>query len=293
MPALRFLGAVHRLALAGDAPDVAKWLPTCGGELDADRAWEAIRDLVADRADMLRPLVARPVQTNEPGRAAAVVGGLHLAARGRPVRLLELGASAGLLLRLDRYAYDIDGSTWGDPSAPIRFGDDVFVGAHRPRLDPQLTIVERRGCDLSPIDVTDADDRMSLRAYVWADDPDRLRRLDAALDVASRPPAVVVDRADAVTWADAQLSSGPDDVTTVVMHSVVTQYLPREDVGRLEARLRAVGDAATGAAPFAWLRFEPEGDDHTVRLTTWPGGEEQVLATAHPHGTRVRWRHQA
>jgi hypothetical protein len=26
-----------------------------------------------------------------------------------------------------------------------------------------------------------------------------------------------------------------------------------------------------------------------VRLTMWPGGEEQVLAEVHPHGAEVRW----
>lgn len=293
MLSLRFLGAVHRLALSGAAPDVARWLPTCDGELDADRAWDAIRGLVAARGDELRPLVARPVQTNEPGRAAALVGGLHLAAAGRPVRLLELGASAGLLLRLDRYAYDVAGVQWGDARSPVRFDDAVFAGAERPRLDPQLAIVERRGCDRAPLAPTDPDDRMSLRAFVWADDPARLCRLDAALDVAGRAPSVVVDRADAVTWADAQLIVTPSDVATVVMHSVVMQYLPPEDVARLESRIVEAGAAATEFAPFGWLRFEPEDGRFVVRLTTWPGGDDRVLATAHPHGTRVRWGHQA
>jgi hypothetical protein len=27
-----------------------------------------------------------------------------------------------------------------------------------------------------------------------------------------------------------------------------------------------------------------------VRLTLWPGGEERILAQAHPHAAKIRWR---
>jgi hypothetical protein len=39
--------------------------------------------------------------------------------------------------------------------------------------------------------------------------------------------------------------------------------------------------------------MEPDPDNLSgpmdVRLTLWPGGEERLLARAHPHGAAVTW----
>jgi len=53
--------------------------------------------------------------------------------------------------------------------------------------------------------------------------------------------------------------------------------------------LHRAGDAANKAAPLAWLRMEPGGEQAEVRLTTWPGGEERILATTSFHGRDIRW----
>jgi hypothetical protein len=56
--------------------------------------------------------------------------------------------------------------------------------------------------------------------------------------------------------------------------------------------LEAAGARATRAAPVAWLRLEPAeaGTPTELRLTLWPGGEEQLLATAGFHLGPVHWR---
>jgi hypothetical protein len=70
------------------------------------------------------------------------------------------------------------------------------------------------------------------------------------------------------------------------------QYMTREAQSALEAALLDAGAGATVEAPIAWLSFEPRdtlASDMVVRLTTWPGGQERLLAVAHPHGSWVRW----
>ena len=103
--ALRFLGAVHRLVLEGRAPELARYYPSMNGLLPANEAWPAFREAVEKRKLELRDLVNHPVQTNEVGRSCALMGGFLLAARGTrlPLRLLEIGARAGLNLRWDQY----------------------------------------------------------------------------------------------------------------------------------------------------------------------------------------------
>jgi hypothetical protein len=133
---LRLLGAAHRLALAGRAPDYAAHLPTCGGDGDPGAAWLALRDLCA--SGDLDEGTLQPVQTNEPARAAALLPGfVEVAARtGLPLRLLEVGASAGLLLRFDAYRYEIGPSSWGPPASPVRITAEAGRRSDRSRCVP-------------------------------------------------------------------------------------------------------------------------------------------------------------
>ena len=94
-----------------------------------------------------------PPQTNEVGRSAALFGGL-LQVLGTaehpdlPVRLVEIGASAGLNLLADRFVYRAaDGSTWsaGDPTPVVL---DPAWESRPPGILPAVRVAERLGCDL-------------------------------------------------------------------------------------------------------------------------------------------------
>jgi hypothetical protein len=285
---LRFLGAVHWLVLAGRAPDLARHYPSAGGSPGPGLAGDFLAT-VAAQAEEIEARILLPVQTNEVGRAAALVGGYVEVARrsGLPLRVLEVGASAGLNLRWDHFWYDTGESTFGDPDSPVRFLG-TWDGA-APRLDDvAVEVASRAGCDRSPIDVTSEEGRLRARSYVWPDQLDRHARLDAALAVAAAVPATV-DAADLGEWAEARLAEPVPGVATVVVHSIVWQYVSPPSRDRLRFALRRAGLAATPDAPVAWLRMEPAGAVADVRLTWWPGGEEEVLATAEYQGAPVYW----
>lgn len=295
--ALRFLGAVHRLVLEGRAPELAVHYPSVGGT-PGPAAEAAFESTIAAHLPELAERIHDGVQTNEVGRSATLVGAfLELAdggaggaagagGDGTPLRIFEVGASAGLNLRWDHYRYEAGGQAFGDPSSPVRFVEP-WVG-RRPRLDRTGTVVERRGCDLSPIDATTPEGRLTLQAFVWPDLVERFRRLDAAIEVARRVPAAV-DRADVSTWLPERLATPAPGTATVVVHSIVAQYLPTDVRWGLRDTVTAAGAEATPSGPVAWLRMEPGRDGAEVRLTTWPGGEDRLLAVSAYHGPPVRW----
>lgn len=285
--ALRFLGAVHRIVLEGRAPELAAFYPSAGGSAEGDPG-PAFLDAVRQHRDEISGRMDDGVQTNEVGRSAVLVGGYAaVATRTRlPLRVLEIGASAGLNLRWDHYAYDTGRTVAGDPDSPVRF-HGVWEG-DPPELPTTFDVAERRGCDRNPLDATTPEGRLALMSYVWPDQGERFARLAAAIEVAARVPAPV-DRADAPEWVAAQLAEPAPGRATVVVHSIVLQYLSHPARERFREAVKAAGARATDAAPVAWLRMEPGGDRAEVRLFTWPAGEDRLLGTAGYHGRPVWW----
>jgi len=292
VPPLRFAGALHRLVLERRAPLLGLHYPTVGGT--PGDVGPAVLATVEDHLDALSELVRCPVQTNEVGRSSALLGGLLEVQRrtGLPVRLLELGASGGLNLLVDRFAHEVaDGVVLGDPASPVRLLRP-WVGT--PPSYDVVQVVERRGCDPAPLDPTSTEDRLTLTSYVWADQVDRFERLRGALALAAKDPPHV-ERVGAAELLERELAGPREGVATVVWHSVVRQYLSRKERGRVAELVEAAGDRATNAAPLAHLWLEPErvgrsGLTFRLGLTTWPGGRPAVLADAQGHGPPIVWR---
>jgi len=133
-----------------------------------------------------------------------------------------------------------------------------------------------------PVDVTTTEGRLTLTAYVWPDQTHRLERLRGALDLAQRTP-VEVRREGAVSFVDGvEPSAG---TTTVLWHSVMWQYLTRDEQATVHARIRTLGEQATPDAPFAHLFLEPTrrapGSEHEflVVLELWPSGRRRIIGS--------------
>ncbi|CAN5134487.1 DUF2332 domain-containing protein [soil metagenome] len=290
---LRLAGGLHDMARSGAALALTAIYPPNAAPGD-DAVWEVVRECLVSHAAQLDPWLDGPPQTNEIGRSSGLMAGLLVLAErfDLPFSLYELGASAGLNSLLDRYCFRL-GETWaGNASSSVQLVPD-WLGASPPRSD--VRVVARRGVDVRPLDVSDPDTRRRLSAYVWADQQDRLNRLNAALDLAAGVSAPI-DRGDAADWLEANLTVEPEPgICRVVMHTIAFQYFPTESQDRTRAHMERVGAAATPGAPLAWLTFEAEGDGFerwpVLRLRTWPGdGEAEYLAKGHPHGAWYEWR---
>jgi hypothetical protein len=163
-------------------------------------------------------LRVRATQTNEAGRCAVLLP--VLAALPQPLALLEVGASAGLCLYPDRYAY--------------RYGDHV-LGAGDPMLDCALTgsappprrpeVVWRAGLDLNPLDLTRPADLAWLDALIWPEHARRRARLHAAAAVAAADPPLLV-RGDLVDDLAGLAGRAPSGATLVVFHTSVLYQVP-------------------------------------------------------------------
>lgn len=286
---LRLLGGLHRIVLRGEAPELAAHYPTAGGRLPADGAWAAARPVLVAHADELARSLETAPQTNEPGRSAALLAGiLHVVRRTglHRVRLLEVGASGGLNLLVDRFRFTGPGWSCGPVDSPLTL-DDAVRGPVRAPL-PDWSVQERRGCDLEPVDVSDPAGRLRLQSFVWPDHLARFERLCAALEVAAVAPPLV-DRAPAGVWLAERLARPVEPgVLTVVWQSITRMYWPADEVAAVDDVL---SEAAT-RLPLARVAMEygqdAAGAELTVQVSTSDGWTSaQRLARVADHGVPV------
>jgi hypothetical protein len=268
---LRLIGGLHYLVLGGEA------------------GWD---DSLEEHREFLREFVAtQGVQTNEVQRSWVLLPLLlRVAQRTGAERfdLVELGPSAGLNLVWDRYRYRFEAGEWGPEDAVLRFEGEERRPVPAELLELEPKVRGRIGIDRSPIDVTSEDGARLLRAFVWAGQEERMRRLDQAIEaVRSDPPELV--RGDFVEELPEVLAAQPRDVLTVVFQTASFGYIG--DEGR--ARVRSVLEEAGADRPLAFVSTgkprAPEEDCWGLRLVYWPGGEREFAGHADFHGSWLQW----
>lgn len=289
---LRLAGALHFAVLSGLSPELANVYPKSERDWTMDLVWPAAQDFLAAHQEWVGHFIQLPPQTNETRRAFMLLVGLKEIARRfeRPIHFLELGASAGLNQNFDAFFYDAGHWQWGDPASPMKVTTEWKGPA--PDLSAPLLIQERKACDRNPLDLSDEETRLRVKSYVWADQPERLNRFDAAADIAIAR-RTHVEKADAADWLKHELSIRPKGITTVIFHSVFFQYPPIETRMQMTALIEEEGLKSDDVSPLAWLRYEPETLwDRTKKLHAanmscdirlWPGDEHRVLARSDGH----------
>ncbi len=285
---LRFIGGLHALVLAGRDAELAELF---AGHVADDEIIGVVEGVLARHEAELLPWLDGPPQTNEPGRSAALMCGLIEVARrhGPKIEILEIGSSAGLNLLIGRYRFDLGGTMVGPEDSPITIVPE-WTGEAPPATP--IEIVSARGSDIAPMDATDPAVETRLSAFVWPEKPERMARLKSAIAMV-RDHGVRLDRADAADWIEARLAEPQEAGTTsVLMHSVVWQYLPKDVAARVRAAMLAAGDRATPERPLGWVMMEPDRSvaHQVLRVMSWPGhAEPLVLGASHAHAAWINY----
>lgn len=236
---------------------------------------------------MLGLVRSRRTQTNEIGRCATLLPALGLLPQ--PLALIEVGASAGLNLLLDRYTYDYgEGRVLGEGSS-VMISCELRNDVPLPQAVPE--IVWRRGIDIEPVDVRDDGAVRWLQSCVFADHAHRLERLRGAIEIGRSDPPIVI-KGDLVELIADVVAEAPRDATIVVFHSAVLAYLEPERRARFTALL--------GELPVVWLSNEGPSVVRSVKdaldrplpaelcFLLGRNGTEP-LAFTHHHGRWIEW----
>lgn len=265
------------------------------------QGYSSFRSSVLQRwAAIRRTMEIRTTQTNEAGRCAVLLPLLAAisAAEKKPLALIEVGASAGLCLYPDRYAYRYSpGPTLAPAGGSTVPALECRVIGPAPLPEALPDITWRAGVDLHPLRADDDDDVRWLESLVWPEQQYRAERLRAALDVVRREPPLLVS-GDLNEELLPLVARAPQDAVVVVFHSAVLAYLDASGRARFTATMTEL--TARRDNPVHWISNEGSGT-----LPGVPGAMERVprerdgsfvlqldgrpMARTGPHGQFLEW----
>lgn len=218
---------------------------------------------------------ARYTQTNECKRCAALLPAVWATGLER-FHLIEIGASAGLNLAMDRYRYRWGDIEWG-PDSPVLLEAGSRGGRVRPR---EIEILSRIGLDLNPIDMSDPEERAWLDALIWPEHQQRRRRLEEASSIISEVSLELV-KGDATETLPEILGRLPVTEPVIVMNSMALMQFGRTQRETLYTSMAEEGERRT----LSRVSFEVlAAGDEWVTLSVDRGAGLAQIGQAHPHG---------
>ncbi|MBI4347097.1 MAG: DUF2332 family protein [Elusimicrobia bacterium] len=263
------LAGIHREALAGkfrlDDGDAA-------GAFLRDAAQGFFEDLAGER-----------LQGNQPPRAVAwlLPACAGFMPRGTPFHLVELGTSAGLLLVGDYLPRTMKLLTAeGAPAEePPRWRDAPYP------------VLSRHGLDVRPRRVQDPADLLWLKACVWPDDVERMKRLEEAARLFASlarektgPRLHERSFAGMPAWLAENLRPHAEE-GLLVFNAQAADFLPQAGYDALKdgvaKALEPWGDRGL------WVELEyprSGGDEHELRAHRWVRGAFETRSLARGDG---------
>ena len=288
-----FFGAVHYLLLRGIRHPLSNFYPSLSGPSSReDDPYPFFRSFCFEHRREIEDLIStRRVQTNEVQRCTCLMPAYSVAYQraGKPLSIIDLGASAGLHLLWDHYGYDYgEGKRFGDPNSPVQLAC-VLRGNVSPPFPTRLPLVTYRvGIDLNPIDLNDPDMILWLKALVWPEHRKRAETLNSAIELAKQIPPTVI-RNDVLTVLPKVLSKVPVDTAVCITHSHVVYQFPKE----LRERFFSVMNDCGAHRDIIEISYEwwPGRDKPELELSIFENGakQEQLLAYCSPHGEWLQW----
>ncbi len=255
------------------------------------------RFCLKEHADELHTLLSHArLQTSEPGRCTALLPAFELVFRAggrKPLALIEIGSSAGLLLNWMHYRYQYGESiVAGSLSSPVQLQCALRCDQNQfpplPETIPPIALCQ--GIERFPVDLTNERDRRWLRACVWIDAEKRYRRLAAALLLARHYPPLV-HTGEATDLLPALLETVTSDTTLCVFHSFALNQGPVQVKKQIISTLTAFSKRQTvyeislevepPHRPLPWLE-----------LFVYRRGEQwsrEHVATCALHGESIQW----
>ncbi len=291
-------GAVQYLLLQGVEHSLAAHYPILAGpEPPSGSAFPSFRAFCLEHRAWVSDLIAtRRTQTQVVRRCTCLLPAFGLVHREAeaPLALIDIGASAGLNLNFDRYAYRYlragrEVLRWGRSASRVELETELRGSGTVTPPARVIPVASRAGIDVNPIDLADRDELLWLRALIWPEHVERHGQLmDAAAELADSPAPV--HRGDASCDLPRLLDRVPAEAALVVYSTIALYQMSRQGRRRITEEL----EARSRERP-VWRATLEGAHPPSLTLTRYRAGsgETELLARASPHGEWIEWRRRA
>lgn len=287
-------GAVHFLLLGSRQHPLREFFPDLvSSARPLQGAYPFFRDFCLKNSEEIHQLItSQRVQTNEVGRAACLLPAFELISRRverKPLALIEIGASAGLHLRWDKYDYDYGkAGQININNARVKLSC-APVGQQMPPIPNDFPEASSRiSIDLNPMDAYDETAMRWLRALIWPEHTDRTQALQQAIDIAQENPVTLL-KGDAGELITDVLNQASPEATICVFHSYTLNQCSTE------VRMHILALIETFAQQRDLFRVSQgwfSGQEQPqLELFSYKGGEvrRELLAYCESHGRQIEW----
>ena len=291
-PPNMLFAAVQYLLLSGLDHPLAAHYPIISGEpRPPEPAYPHFREFCLEHRERIVELIStRLTQTNVVRRCTCLLPAFSIVCgeTPSPLALIDLGASAGLNLNFDRYAYSYqrDGREvlrWGLNGAQIRLEAELRGNDEFPPIPSAIPVASRDGIDLDPVNLANPDQVLWLRALIW---PEHVERHQQLIDAATEfeDSGIRMHSGDAADVLPTLIQSVPRQHALVVYSTIALHQFPR-------ASRQRIADTLASAERPVW-QIALEGVDPALSITRYRNGagETEMLADASPHGWWIEWR---
>jgi hypothetical protein len=278
---MHLFSSVYDLLLRRPDDSLSRYYPTfTESPAPSSEAFPAFKRFCGEhRIEILDRLQNRTVQSTYVERCRVLLPALSVVAdeAGEPLNLVEIGTSAGVLLTVDKYAYDLGpaGHLGGD--APLALKGELH-GAPKVRIPK---IAARIGLDLHPLDARSEDQRRWVLALIFPEFRAQQTRMAKALDVVAATDITLMkgDALDLLPGVLAGLSA-----PICVFHSTTLMYWSPDSKAALDTFLKEASHARdiwrVGIEPSekydAWYAGRSNTPDQAKRVEQASWGDVKI-----------------
>ncbi|MHA2028458.1 MAG: DUF2332 domain-containing protein [Candidatus Kariarchaeaceae archaeon] len=294
------LGGVHFLLLKGVKHELSNYYATTnppkGIKSVDDNLKEIFIDFVKQHEEQIVEICkTKKVQTNEIGRCSFILPSLNYlnSLTDKPLILVEIGASGGLLLNYNKYGlrYSDQKQIAGDPNSIVQLECEVIGTKVPPVLDlPDIKI--KVGIDLYPIRCSNSDEALWLQSLVWPKNTQRFISLRNALEICKTDQSSYkLIQGDGFRDIERYLENYNDSGSILcIYHSFAINQISQEEQQQYYHKLKSYTSSFGNKIFELRINWLPESR-HQLVLHEIHNGEilTTELANVHHHGRWIEW----
>lgn len=237
--------AVQYLLFQGKKHPLRDYFPSLASSPKrSDQSFPFFREFCLENRDELISLLqTKIVQTNEVRRCSYLYPAFCYIYEKtkKPLSLIELGTSAGMLLLWDCYRYDYGlKQKYGDQTSDVQIKAEIRGGGRPPLLLKSPPVSSRVGLDLHVNNLTIESDTLWLKALIWPEHKERFILFEKAVQSVREHPLHLIE-GDGITLIPKLAEDTPEDTTLCIFHTHVANQLPEEAKLMLVDHINKIG----------------------------------------------------